>query len=156
MPSPYSTSLSRDWFHFHFFERLNAAIFAIVIGQTFASFGRSVRFLAEFSRRSTPKPVRGQSAKPVALQQFFGWPVLGLIAQSGNCAFIPPAANATMSVSQTGSQISTLVQKQTNAGMFMHQSTGNSFQFLYQSGTANPQLLGRTGLIVVINREGTS
>lgn len=86
VPSPYSTSLSQDWFHFYFFGRLNFATLAIVIGRTSASFGRSVRFLAKLSSRSTPKPVRGQSAKPVALQQFFVWPVLGLIAQSGTCA----------------------------------------------------------------------
>lgn len=52
-------------------------------------------------------------------------------------------------------KISVLVQKQTNAGMFMHQSMSDTRQFLYQSGTANPQLLGRTCLIIVIDREGT-
>jgi len=32
----------------------------------------------------------------------------------------------------------------------------NTLQFLYQSGTANAYLLGRSWLIVVIDSEGTS
>lgn len=37
----------------------------------------------------------------------------------------------------------------------MHQSTSKTLQFLYQSGTTDAYLLCRTGLIVVIDREGT-
>ena len=49
-----------------------------------------------------------------------------------------------------------LAQIQASPGTILHQSMGNTLQFLYPSRTTDAKLLCRTCLIVVIDREGLS